>query len=179
MAAFDEGNTLWSSGIWGGRKNKNQTEDRGTTGLWTSLCKVKVVLWSKFCIYFTIQFWKVEVLNTYHAKFYFKIRTGSPIILTLFFAFGRPPFFNSKMAARKQKKWGLVGANRKWHHTRIPAKTNIASVANFVCNLREVRDIRKLSKCFTRLGIFENGSKALCGSRLQSSSGQRIGNFNA
>lgn len=49
-------------------------------------------LWSKFRIAFSFYFWKLEVQNTYHAKFYRNIRTGSLIILTLFFGFGGPHY---------------------------------------------------------------------------------------
>ena len=59
--------------------------------------RVKVVLWSKFCIPFSLLFWEAEVLNTYHAKFYLKIRTVCQFILTLFFGFGRPPLLDPKM----------------------------------------------------------------------------------
>ena len=45
---------------------------------WGNLTKpVKVVLWSKFCIPFSLHFWEAEVLSTYHAKFYLKIRNFS------------------------------------------------------------------------------------------------------
>ena len=44
-----------------------------------------------------IKLWEVEVLSTYHAKFYLKIRTESQVILILFLRFGRPPLLDSKM----------------------------------------------------------------------------------
>lgn len=68
-------------------------------------CLLKVPLWSKFRIAFSFHFWKLEVRNTYHAKFNRKILTGIMIISTLFFVFGRPPLLNSKMAECGKKSW--------------------------------------------------------------------------
>ena len=71
--------------------------------------RLKVVLWSKFCIPFSLHFWEAEVLSTYHAKFYLKIRTGSQVILTL----------------TKHSKLLLVGISM-----RTPEKISILSLLN-------------------------------------------------
>ena len=91
---------------------------------------VKVVLWSKFSIPFSLHFWEVEVLSTYHAKFYLKIRTGSQVILTLFLGFGRPPSLDSKKTGRIKNELALV--NQIGSDVIFASHQNI--VANFLCN---------------------------------------------
>ena len=56
----------------------------------------KVPLRRKFCIPFSLQLLKVEVINTYHAKFYIEIPTGRPVILIVKFSFVLPPLLDSK-----------------------------------------------------------------------------------
>lgn len=104
----------------------------GDDSFWAPLLflNVKVVLWSKFYIPLSLHFWEVEVLSTYHAKFYLKIRMGSEVILTLFLGFGRPPLLDSKMTECIKKELALV--------TQIGSAVIFASqgniVANFLCN---------------------------------------------
>ena len=90
----------------------------------------KVVLWSKFCIPFSLHFWEVEGLSTYHAKFYLKIRTGSPVVLTLFLGFGSPPLLDSKMTERIKNESALV--NQIGSDVIFASQQNI--VTNFLCN---------------------------------------------
>lgn len=90
---------------------------------------------SKFCISFSLHFWKVEVLNTYHVKFYLKILTGSQVILTLFLGFGRPPLLDIQ-------KWPSA-YQKSWHSVRS-GSGKTSRLANFVCNpLRETRGLRR------------------------------------
>ena len=82
-----------------------------------------MALWSKFCIPFFLHFWDVEVLITYHAKFYSKIRTGSRVILT-------PPSLDSKMTKYIKKELTLV--KQIGSDVIFSSLRNI--MANFLCN---------------------------------------------
>ena len=48
------------------------------------------------------------MLNTYHAKLYLNIRTGSELFFTLFLGFGSSPFLKSKMTERVTNELALV-----------------------------------------------------------------------
>ena len=65
----------------------------------------KVPLRSKFCIPFFLQLWKVEVINTNHAKFYIEIPTGRPVILNAKFSFAVPPLLERQMAVNYIESW--------------------------------------------------------------------------
>ena len=65
----------------------------------------KVPLRSKFCIPFFLQLLKVEVINTYHAKFYIEIPTGRPVILNAKFSFAVPPLLERQMAVNHIESW--------------------------------------------------------------------------
>ena len=60
-----------------------------------------------FALPFLFTFGKLEVQNTYHAKFYRDIRTGSLIILALFFGFRSPPLLDSKNDRVRPKELAL------------------------------------------------------------------------
>ena len=66
---------------------------------------VKVPLRSKFCIPFFLHLWKVEVINTYHAKFYIEIPTGRPVILNAKFSFALLPLLERQMAVNHIESW--------------------------------------------------------------------------
>ena len=66
---------------------------------------IKVPLRSKFCIPFFLQLLKVEVINTYHAKFYIEIPTGRPVILNVKFIFAVPPLLERQMAVNYIESW--------------------------------------------------------------------------
>ena len=68
----------------------------------------KVPLRRKFCIPFSLQLLKVEVLNTYHAKFYIEIPTGRPVILIVKFSFVLPPLLDSKNGREPHRELDLV-----------------------------------------------------------------------
>ena len=70
--------------------------------------QVKVPLRRKFCIPFSLQLLKVEVINTYHAKFYIEIPTGRPVILNVKFSFVLPPLLNSKNGRESHRELDLV-----------------------------------------------------------------------
>ena len=84
---------------------------------------------------FSLHFWVAEVLSTYYAKFYLKIRTGSQVILTLFLGFGRPPSLDSKKTGCIKNELALV--NQIGSDVIFASHQNI--VANFYAILREVR----------------------------------------
>ena len=67
--------------------------------------EIKVPLRSKFCIPFFLQLLKVEVINTYHAKFYIEIPTGRPVILNAKFSFAVPPLLERQMAVNHIESW--------------------------------------------------------------------------
>ena len=69
---------------------------------------VKVPLRRKFCIPFSLQLLKVEVINTYHAKFYIEIPTGRPVILIVKFSFVLPPLLDSKNGREPNRELDLV-----------------------------------------------------------------------
>ena len=71
-------------------------------------CKLKVPLRRKFCIPFSLQLLKVEVINTYHAKFYIEIPTGRPVILIVKFSFVLPPLLDSKNGREPHRELDLV-----------------------------------------------------------------------
>ena len=68
----------------------------------------KVPLRRKFCIPFSLQLLKVEVINTYHAKFYIEIPTGRPVILIVKFSFVLPPLLDSKNGREPHSELDLV-----------------------------------------------------------------------
>ena len=70
--------------------------------------KLKVPLRRKFCILFSLQLLKVEVINTYHAKFYIEIPTGRPVILNVKFSFVLPPLLDSKNGREPHRELDLV-----------------------------------------------------------------------
>ena len=79
------------------------------TGLaYQRLDTVKVPLRRKFCIPFSLQLLKVEVINTYHAKFYIEIPTGRPVILIVKFSFVLPPLLDSKNGREPHRELDLV-----------------------------------------------------------------------
>ena len=78
----------------------------------------KVPLWRKFCIPFSLQLLKVEVINTYHAKFYIEIPTGRPVILIVKFSFVLPPLLDSKNGREPHRELDLVAPRGIWRHTR-------------------------------------------------------------
>ena len=67
-----------------------------------------VPLRRKFCIPFSLQLLKVEVINTYHAKFYIEIPTGRPVILNAKFSFILPPLLDSKNGLEPHRELDLV-----------------------------------------------------------------------
>ena len=69
---------------------------------------LKVPLRRKFCIPFSLQLLKVEVTNTYHAKFYIEIPTGRPVILNVKFSFVLPPLLDSKNGREPHRELDLV-----------------------------------------------------------------------
>ena len=69
---------------------------------------LKVPLRRKFCIPFSLQLLKVEVINTYHAKFYIEIPTGRPVILNVKFSFVLPPLLDSKNGRESHRELDLV-----------------------------------------------------------------------
>ena len=73
-----------------------------------SLTRLKVPLRRKFCIPFSLQLLKVEVINTYHAKFYIEIPTGRPVILIVKFSFVLPPLLDSKNGREPHRELDLV-----------------------------------------------------------------------
>ena len=81
-------------------------------------CKFKVPLRRKFCIPFSLQLLKVEVINTYHAKFYIEIPTGRPVILNVKFSFVLPPLLDSKNGRESHRELDLVAPRGIWRHTR-------------------------------------------------------------
>ena len=68
----------------------------------------KVPLRRKFYIPFSLQLLKVEVINTYHAKFYIEIPTGRPVILNVNFSFVLPPLLDSKNGREPHRELDLV-----------------------------------------------------------------------
>ena len=68
----------------------------------------KVPLRRKFCIPFSLQLLKVEVINTYHVKFYIEIPTGRPGILIVKFSFVLPPLLDSKNGRQPHRELDLV-----------------------------------------------------------------------
>ena len=74
----------------------------------TSTFSIKVPLRRKFCIPFSLQLLKVEVINTYHAKFYIEIPTGRPVILIVKFSFVLPPLLDSKNGREPHRELDLV-----------------------------------------------------------------------
>ena len=78
----------------------------------------KVPLRRKFCIPFSLQLLKVEVINTYHAKFYIEIPTGRPVILNVKFSFVLPPLLDSKNGRESHRELDLVAPRGIWRHTR-------------------------------------------------------------
>ena len=80
--------------------------------------ELKVPLRRKFCIPFSLQLLKVEVINTYHAKFYIEIPTGRPVILNVKFSFVLPPLLDSKNGREPHRELDLVAPRGIWRHTR-------------------------------------------------------------
>ena len=78
----------------------------------------KVPLRRKFCIPFSLQLLKVEVINTYHAKFYIEIPTGRPVILIVKFSFVLPPLLDSKNGREPHRELDLVAPRGMRRHTR-------------------------------------------------------------
>ena len=54
---------------------------------------------------FFLQLSKVEVINTYHAKFYIEIPKGRPVILNAMFSFAVPPLLERQMAVNHMESW--------------------------------------------------------------------------
>ena len=69
------------------------------------LAGLKVPLRSKFYIPAFLQLWKVEVINTYHAKFYVEIPKRRPVILNAKFNFAVPPLLERQMAVNHIESW--------------------------------------------------------------------------
>ena len=93
------------------RKNRKVLQITFSLALPSSLfIKVflKVPLRRKFSIPFSLQLLKVEVINTYHAKFYIEIPTGRPVILNVKFSFVLPPFLDSKNGREPHRELDLV-----------------------------------------------------------------------
>ena len=82
------------------------------------ILNIKVPLRRKFCIPFSLQLLKVEVINTYHAKFYIEIPTGRPVILIVKFSFVLPPLLDSKNGREPHRELDLVAPRGIWRHTR-------------------------------------------------------------
>ena len=78
---------------------------------------VKVVLWSKFRFPVSLQLLKIEVINTYHAKFYIEIPTGRPVILIVKFSFALPPLLDSKTGREPHGELDPVARRGMWRHT--------------------------------------------------------------
>ena len=76
----------------------------------------------KFCIPFSLQLLKVEVINTYHAKFYIEIPTGRPVILNVKFSFVLPPLLDSKNGREPQR----AGSSRTERNMTSYAHNNMA-----------------------------------------------------
>ena len=83
---------------------------------------VKVLLCSKFWLPFSFQLWKVEVINTYLAKFQVKIPMGRHIILNVKFRFVLPPLLDLKSGQEPQKDLELVGTGGMWRYMHIMAR---------------------------------------------------------
>ena len=88
------------------RDSFSREEERGLIGYF--LKPIKVPLRRKFCIPFSLQLLKVEVINTYHAKFYIEIPTGRPVILIVKFSFVLPPLLDSKNGREPHRELDLV-----------------------------------------------------------------------
>ena len=69
---------------------------------------LKVPLRRKFFIPFSLQLLKVEVINTYHVKFYIEIPTGRPVILNVKFSSVLPPLLDSKNGREPHRELDLV-----------------------------------------------------------------------
>ena len=93
---------------------------------------------------FSLHFWEGEVLSTYHAKFYLKIRMRRQIILTLCLGFGRSPLLESKKTGRL--KYGLALVNQTGSDVIFASHQNI--VASFLCNFERSETS---SKIFSRV----------------------------
>ena len=92
--------------------------DKGKFFICLHFAVVKVPLRRKFCIPFSLQLLKVEVINTYHAKFYIEIPTGRPVILIVKFSFVLPPLLDSKNGREPHRELDLVAPRGIWRHTR-------------------------------------------------------------
>ena len=77
-----------------------------------------MLLLSNFCIPFSLQLWKVEVINTYGAKFYIEIPTRKPV-LNAMFSFAAPPLLDSKNGREPRGKLDLTVPRGIGRHTRI------------------------------------------------------------
>ena len=62
----------------------------------------------KILLPFSLQLLKIEVINTYHAKFYTEIPTGRPVILNLKFSYALPPLLDSKTGREPHRELDLV-----------------------------------------------------------------------
>ena len=76
-----------------------------------------MVLWSKFRFPVSLRLLKIEVINTYHAKFYIEIPTGRPVILIVKFSFALPPLLDSKTGREPHRELDLVARRGFWRHT--------------------------------------------------------------
>ena len=81
------------------------------------MISIKVVLWSKFRFPVSLQLLKIEVINTYHAKFYIEIPTGRPVILIVKFSFALPPLLDSKTGREPHGELDPVARRGMWRHT--------------------------------------------------------------
>ena len=89
----------------------------------------KVPLRRKFCIPFSLQLLKVEVLNTYHAKFYIEIPTGRPVILIVKFSFVLPPLLDSKNGREPHRELDLAERNMTSYAHNNMARFRMADLA--------------------------------------------------
>ena len=65
----------------------------------------KVVLWSKFHFPVSLQLLKIEVINTYHAKFYIEIPKGRLVILIVKFSSPCRHYSIQKLAVNHMESW--------------------------------------------------------------------------
>ena len=89
--------------VWDNLSPSVRSHDVKMQKVQTSLFKVP--LRRKFCIPFSLQLLKVEVITTYHAKFYIEIPTGRPVILIVKFSFVLPPLLDSKNGLKHIESW--------------------------------------------------------------------------
>ena len=115
--ALEEINCIFYNFLWDGKGDKikrdimisdYENESLKITDIKSFNKGLKVPLRRKFCIPFSLQLLKVEVINTYHAKFYIEIPTGRPVILNVKFSFVLPPLLDSKNGREPHRELDLV-----------------------------------------------------------------------